>query len=380
MKSISYSVLTLLLILASGCITQFVPETKEDPNLLVVEGLITDQPESYKIKLSRSMPLGDASTPRPLSNCTVTVTDNFGNTFNFWETPTNGTYASDSSVFQGVVGRKYTLHISTNSSTVNGYSYTSAPVEMNPVPQIDSLYWKKVTIVPSTLTSGTKEGCQIYLNTYDRDGSCKYYRWNFTETWEIRVPYAVPNNDCWVTSASDYILIKNTSVLNEDMIENFPVNYITYETDRLSVKYSILVNQYSLNEDEFSYWDKVKNITGNVGGLYDVIPASITGNIYCVEDPAEQVLGYFSVSAKNSKRIFIDRGFMGIINPYANCATDTIYGNASVLIPGLNISEWVIDDQSGNMMNPFRIITNKRFCADCTTRGTTVKPAYWEGD
>jgi len=102
------------------------------------------------------------------------------------------------------------------------------------------------------------------------------------------------------------------------------------------------VNQYSLNEDEYIYWEKLQNISEEVGSLYDITPSSISGNIFCIEDPAEQVLGYFSVSAKTSKRIYIDGYFRGLVNYYTTCPYDTIYGTGT--IPNLNSSVWVIEE------------------------------------
>jgi len=36
-------IIILLLPIISGCVIQFIPEIEEEPKLLVVEGLITDQ-------------------------------------------------------------------------------------------------------------------------------------------------------------------------------------------------------------------------------------------------------------------------------------------------------------------------------------------------
>jgi len=69
----------LILLLLSSCITQFVPKIEEEKELLVVQGLITDQYETDTIKLSKSLPLGEISAARPLSGCIVTISDNFGN-------------------------------------------------------------------------------------------------------------------------------------------------------------------------------------------------------------------------------------------------------------------------------------------------------------
>jgi hypothetical protein len=64
-----------LVLLINSCIEQFIPETTVNQNLLVVEGLITDQPGQNTIKVSTSMPLGVQSSPQPLTGCTVSISD-----------------------------------------------------------------------------------------------------------------------------------------------------------------------------------------------------------------------------------------------------------------------------------------------------------------
>jgi len=375
MTKIFHKAIFISILIFSGCITQFVPETEEDPDLLVVEGLISDQPEVYTIKLSRSMPLGNKIISRPLKGCTVNITDNLGHIFQVRESTTAGTYLTTPGTFRGIVGRQYTLHINTNNSTVNHYSYQSLPMELQAVPPIDSLFHEKVIIQERTEFSGAKEGSQVYLNTHDPMGFCKFYRWDFTETWKFRLPYYVPNNVCWITNNSNEISIKSMSVLTQNRISRFPVKFISNETDRLSVRYTILVNQYSLSESEYTYWEKLQSISEEVGSLYDITPSSIPGNIFCIEDPSEQVLGFFSVSGKTSKRIYIDENFLGLVNYYKECPADTIYGTGP--IPYLNSSVWVIEDQP-YATPPYRVITERKFCADCTVKGSNVQPAFWE--
>ncbi|MBN2666423.1 MAG: DUF4249 domain-containing protein [Bacteroidales bacterium] len=373
-----YIILPVMLIL-SGCITSFVPETDEDPELLVVEAMITDQAEAFSIRLSRSMPLGERAKPatrlRPVSGCIVIISDDQGNGYWVRESSVKGTYVTDPADFRAVVGRVYKLRITPgNSSDLEYYSYESLPMKMNPVPPIDSLYYRKVLIKEKTPQTVAEEGCNVYLNTEDPSGECKFFRWDYSETWKFQLPYPVTNNTCWISSNSDNIIIKSTSVLSEARVSDFPIKFISNETDRLKVRYSILVNQYSLNEDEFSFWEKLQNISEEVGGLYDITPGTIPGNIFCVEDPSRQVLGYFSVSAKTSSRLYIDDYFRGVINLYSDCVSDTIFGRAE--IPDLNIRVWILEEQM-YAMPPFRVLTENKFCADCSVRGTTTKPDFW---
>lgn len=370
-------VLLLLIMLLSGaCVSEFIPQINEEEELLVVEGIITDQPGVNTIKLSKSVPLGNKSDAIPLGGCTVSISDDLGNTHQFEETEA-GIYSSDSATFKGEIGRYYTLHITTGQG-INALNYESFPAEMKPVPAIDSVYYEKTVIKEDYEDFFGIDGCQIYLDTRDPENNCKFYRWDFSETWMLRLNFSVTNQICWLYDKSISLDIKSTAAYAETKIERHPVHFISNTTDRLTTKYSILVNQYSMNEDEYSYWESLQNLTVQAGGLYDIIPSSIPSNLRCHEHPDEKVLGYFSVSGKTSKRIFIKDDFRGIIDPYADCVTDTVY---TAQFPGLNIDKWILLTHGCSFpCLTFYEITTYRECADCTTRGTTHRPAFWEDE
>jgi hypothetical protein len=368
-----YRILLIVSIsLIAGCITQFIPETDESSDILVVEGLITDQNRTNRIKISKTMPLGNIVSPKPVKGCVVTITDENNRSYNLREYP-DGTYSTDSTRFRGHVGGRYTLWINTG-----GRSYISTTMVMLPVPPVDSLYYERVVITESNEYGNREEGCQIYLDTYDPGKQCLYYRWDFAETWEIKIPYNVKNWRCWINRSSDEIHIKNTSIYDQAKVTKYPILFVTNKTDRLKEKYSILVKQYSLSQDEYNYWEKLQNVYENVGGLYDVTPMAIPSNIHNPYNNNEIVLGYFSVSAIAEKRIFIDEQFAGMPYLYNNCPADTIWGGSYVPIEGLNSYVWVIEDNTYNPGNPYRVITYSKECADCTTRGTSVRPSFWQ--
>ena len=362
-------ILLILSLLLTSCITQFIPKINENKEMLIVDGLITDLPGKNTIKLYKSLPMGTRYTAATVEGCTVTVTDDLGSSFKFTESEA-GTYTSDSSNFQGSIGRSYTLHINTNSD--NNRYYESYPMLMKSVPPVDSVYYEKVNITGSDPNYYMEQGCQIFLDTHDPTNQCKYYRWSFVETWEFHTYFSVPNSICWISANSDLINIKNTIELEKDNITKHHLNFISNKTDRLLVKYSILVNQYSLNEEEYRYWDQLQRLSENTGGLYDIIPSYVNNNLYCVDDPNEKVLGYFSVSAISSKRIFVHDNFRGLVNKYNAdyCNSDTIVKNGP--LPGLNQTLWLI----GETLNSW-IVTISRECADCTARGTNIKPEFW---
>jgi hypothetical protein len=382
MKVIPYGLVLIIPLIIAGCVEKFTPEIHETQYLIVVNGSITNLPEVYTVRLSWSIPFG-GKTSFPMAGCNVTVHDDLGHIYQFSESSTPGIYHSDKTTFQGVVGRKYTLCINTLNATPAHYSYESLPMEMKPVPPIDTLFYEKVLIKEAAPITDPLEGCQIYLNAYEPNGDCRFYRWDYTETWEFEIPYEIVDNRiCWISNSSGNIDVKNTLALSEDRVSRHPLLFISNETDRLSKRYSMIVSQYSLSENEYAYWEKIKDISQDAGSLYDKIPFSIQANLFCIEDPHEQVLGYFSVSAKTSKRIFIDEPFRGLVNPYKECPSDTLWGfgldSASLShIAGLNEYVWIIEAYRQDEIM-YLVITKDHRCADCSLRGTTTRPEFWE--
>ncbi|MGB8489599.1 MAG: DUF4249 domain-containing protein [Bacteroidales bacterium] len=376
----------LSIVVISGCVKQFLPETTFDPDLIVVEGLITDQPGRQVVKISRSIPLGiPADNIIPVRRCSVWITDNIGNRYQLTES-VNGTYLTDAD-FSGIIGRKYTLnievvHYDSYRKRIVDYAIQSSPVEMLPVPDIDSLYYEKVGIKEENGFSFPGEGSQVLLNTADPTGKCKYYRWDYNETWQIVTPkyQRSINRTCWVTNNSDEINAKTVTGLIENRIERLKVNFISNESDRLSERYRIQVNQYSLSEEEYNYWSDLEKITEQSGNFYDIIPSSVSGNMFCVgNNDDQQILGYFSVSAMKSKVLYIDEYFKGLVNPYRNCVKDTLRGGSPFPPEGIfdydGILYWIVELNTS--YPSYLITTEDKGCVDCTTRGTTVKPDNW---
>jgi hypothetical protein len=376
MKRITWILFTIATLTAS-CVTQFVPEIDGEEYAIVIEGAVTDRNEAHEVRISWSQPLNPTGPQPSISNYNVSVADDAGNEFPFIHAG-GGLYLSDSLQFQSVTGRKYRLLVEGN-----GHIFESDFMELIPVPGIDSLdaeYEYNEYYYPGQLTPGY----QVKLNTYDPTGECRFFRWDFTETWEFRLPWNYPtiiNRICWKSANSTDINIKSTSVLAESRVTNQPVTFITGETDRLTAKYSIMVRQYSLNEEEFIYWENIRKVAFDAGGLYDVVPSSIPSNISCIDDPAVKVLGFFSVSGVAEERLFLENFHLRFPYFYASCPFDTILVSQWDPIIHKDIyilTEWTPDPPT-NRVPPliYYVLSKKRECADCSMNGSTKMPDYW---
>ena len=175
---------------------------------------------------------------------------------------------------------------------------------------------------------------------------------------------------CWISSKPQKILLGTSARLTQDVISQQPVNLVPPESSRLVAKYSLLVRQFALTKEAYDYWEQIRKNTENIGTLFDPQPTSVTGNLKNTTNPAEPVLGFFSVQTVAEKRIFISRDQLPrwrIRSGYEQCEVDTLM-DLKDLGGSLIISSLV----------PSGYLVTVPFCADCRTRGTNVKPAFWE--
>lgn len=379
-----YSYIFFILLVSNSCIFDFDPPSKDYENLLVVEALLHDGDESFNVKLSRSIPI-DTAGFIPEEGAAVSISDNAGNIFDLIESYP-GHYES-SPAFNGQSGRRYQLHIQTSQ----GKRYESDTVLLIETPLIDSVFFKyeeRVTVEGQD----NIPGLQIYLSTHDSNNSTWYYRWEFEETWEFRSLYnslqTWDNGNiedrieqvhrCWKHNTSTQVLVSSSKNLNKDIISEFPLTYISNSTDKLGLKYSILVKQYALNEKSYNYWKEQENINESLGTLFDPQPYVIKGNLYNPDDENEIVLGFFDASSVQRKRIFISKGgypSFETLNNYAHC-TDTIvsyFQIRTLLEEGYMLVGEVAAQTSG-----VRYLLSYESCIDCTLYGTNDKPYFWE--
>ncbi|MCU0378114.1 MAG: DUF4249 domain-containing protein [Bacteroidales bacterium] len=369
--------LFIVAFLAGSCVTQFMPEITGEQYAIVIEGQVTDRNEIFEVRISWSQPLNPTEPPPSISNFNVAVIDDAGNEYPFTHAG-GGLYLSDSLQFRSLTGRKYRLQVEGD-----GHFFESDYMKLIPVPEIDSLdadLEYNEFYYPGQVTPGY----QVYVNTYDPTGECIFFRWDFRETWEFRLPWnyhTIINRICWKSTDSKDINIKSTSVLAESRITDQPVTFITPETDRLTAKYSILVRQYSLNEEEFIYWENIRKVAFDAGGLYDVVPSSIPSNIYCIDDPAIKVLGFFSVSGVAEKRLFIENYHFQFPAFYESCPFDTILVSLwdPIIYKDIYIlTGWSPDPSTGDIpLLDYYVLSKRRECADCSMNGSTIMPDYW---
>ena len=168
--------------------------------------------------------------------------------------------------------------------------------------------------------------CRYMLDTHDPQNATRYYRWSYTETWQVHTSYysilqydaasgsivSRPDQiyNCWPSQNSTNILLGSSAKLNVDVIHQAPLVFIPFHNSRLSVLYSIFVTQYALDSLAYNYWQAIKSNTEDVGSIFDPQPNQTKGNIHCVTDTSETVIGYIGAGTTDSIRFFIPNSAM----------------------------------------------------------------------
>jgi hypothetical protein len=391
-----------LIFVTNSCIEPFRPELNKGDleSRLVVEATITDEPGPFKVRLTKSASVyaeQDIIRFDPVSGASVHITDDKGNDYQLYQ-GVKGWYETIDSCLRGIPGNTYTLHITDEDNNL----FESVPELMMEVPPIDSLFFEEKPQYNFQGDSVTdEEVLNIFLNTTEPADKTHYLKWDFEETWEINMPQYIsvlfrgvsstcvyiaglsrsfmawvdiPQNQfhCWTTEHSKSILVNSTVSSSTGSILRYPITSIGPYDDRLSIRYSILLKQYELNNELYDYFKKLESLNETNGGMFDKLPSPLYGNIHSVS-ANRPVLGYFFVSTVKTRRIFISNRETHMKTGHSE------YAKCGWLSPPLCSSPYyhygIVSE--GDLPIGLDVWGTDKYCTDCRERGSNVKPDFW---
>jgi len=362
-----------------SCKKPYTPDISEAVNsILVVEGTIAVGADvENRFLLSRLRILLDTSLNYPEPGAAVRIESESGQNWTLQENA-DGNYSANLSL---TPNGKYKLKITTDG----GKQYETGFLEVKSTPAIDSVTWED------------NDDLNIYVHSHDPSNNTKYYRWEFRETWEYHASFetnlrfengqiiflspADQTYACWSNSASSSIIIGNTTALSEDKVSYQLIQKLPRPDVRASFKYSILVRQYGLPEQAYEFWSILRKNTELTGSLFDPQPSQLPGNISCINDPAEPVIGFISAGIVAEKRMYV-------LNKDLMNWSSNMDSTCKPILPELvseSIAIMVADNSYGpvyywpSIIPPEHLAVAKKNCMDCRSKGgTTTKPPYWQ--
>ncbi len=365
----------ILLLSIIGCKDPYeLPVKPSDKESLVVEGFLNSGQGNTTISLSRVASLADRAVFKPEAGAQMWVEGKNGGNYPLTDAG-NGHYTV--AQLPLTTGKEYRLRIKTK----NGKEYQSDYVVAKQTPPIDSISWKQ-----------EDGGIQLYITSHDPSGNTKYYRWDYEETWEIHstfyanykwvsgttivpMPPGESTYRCWKHLNSSSILIGTSAQLQADLIAEAPLLFIPRSSEKLGVRYSMLVKQYALTKEAYEFFQLMKKNTESLGTIFDPQPSELRGNIHCLSDPQELVIGYVTASSVEEKRIFITRSEAGGTFRMS-CESISILNHPDSIkawVPGFFPYEAEFD--LGRLT---RYLISNQSCVDCTKRGGLLtRPSFW---
>ena len=387
-----------------GCTEPYLLQTSNFEEALVIEANLTNELKTQQIKISKTYRL-EENGPDFVENATVTIEDDLGNMYPFIEG--SGIYESQNP-FQAIAGRKYKLTI-----IAAGKTYTSSQETLTTENPIQSIDVNDITI--------EGERCaEIKVKAFDPTNSSKYYRYEYEETYKIIAPQWLPYTatvgpmplynlvyadrtyearTCYSSAKSNNIILNSTSNLSEDRVD-YRVRFIPVNDPIIAHRYSILVKQYVQSLEAYTYYNTLKNISGSGGSILSQNqPGFFSGNITCVSNPNEKVIGFFDVSSVSSQRIFFNFEdiFPGTPKPgyFYECLDTYCIETDPLKCPG---ARWYCFDPTLpcdgflvmailNSANPNEVyydyvhpavFLTPAPCGDCTTFSSNVVPTFWQ--
>ena len=377
-----FHIILILILLCGSCVEPFEPELEESQEVLVISGMITDQPGRHEVTVSRSSPYR-LPVFQGVEGCLVSVEDQDGNMVQYTNTG-EGVYEVDLPDSFLDVGDAVSLQV----VTPIGLRYRSSYDTILACPELDSVYYE-LDYQETPDPEFTRPGIQFYLDMTGEPTDSRNIIWQVDETWEYvvslfgtHIMWGVGDVEefrsaevfrCWKHSPLDHVYIGSTRSLSANELLRFPLNFVSNETDRLSVTYSLHVQQQSLSSEAYDYWQRMNDQSVESGGLYEKQSASVQGNIYNVYNEDELVLGYFYATQLREERFYVhNNNLFDFYVPHIQCEyqpMSTLWGNGNPKYP-------VYIYAPGNFMPS---LWGPEECFDCRVQGgDTIEPENWE--
>jgi hypothetical protein len=347
-----------------SCIDAFVPEgLHSQEGLLAVDGVIASG--VTVIELHRTVSLGASWADAPeVDAASLYVECDDGSRLAHTSYAGDGVYEIETGALDP--RKQYRLHIS-----VDGREYESGYLPPLFSPAIDSISWQK---------RAAGEPVYITVSTRGDSDGATYYRWTYREDWEFKselfaeygqikglgymyFSLATPYNlyYCWGSARSPEPILASTGKLSADAISNKRLVEIPPGSEKLSELYHIAVCQYRIRREAYDYLANLQKNISQTGSIFSPVPGEMEGNIRCLSDPAERVIGYVEVSVPSEKAQFMPE----LIQAYES--------------PGMNCNLMISTNENAGIVyltGPPRLYAPIQ-CLDCTLRGTKNKPAGW---
>jgi hypothetical protein len=359
----------LVFIILSACVEQIDFDVPSAEFQTVVEGMISDGPGPYTVKISKGISLDADSVYRlPMSDAKVKLYDDEGNVEDFKEA-NPGEYKT-SRFIQGRIGHAYHIVIETE----DGKIFESEPDHLKPVGEIENIRYEfEARTIVKPYGEVEANVFNIFVDANGGVGDDNFVRWVFTGTYKVvttpelhetwNPPYTPYKNPppcsgyrliggpigsgglleqfgdctcctCWANHFESIPQLSDVQLVSNNQFKNIKVGEVPVNSVTFYDKYMIEVEQMSLTRKAFDFFRLVRVQKEAAASLFQPPSGEIKGNINSVNSN-QSVVGFFWSSSVKKKTIFIHRSDVPYpITPLPIVKEPcTVYRNSSTIKP-----------------------------------------------
>ena len=376
--------------LLQGCIDPYSPGDLKHEQMLFIEARITDEPGIIPYVLFKNTFSLSVDNPwyEPVLNtsgATIYIENTLGERWYFTEqggawpfTMSGYLYHLTGSDFELQEGESYMLYIETQE----GYIFESQYEKYLSSPPVEEITYNYETWETDDTGEAT-DGYRFYISSLSAGEDPLYLRWSLDATYSYMVPFLATHywtgsglidttnyglRLCFQDEIINGIYTGTSEGMAINRVTEAPLHGVSRFGDRLQIEYSLHVKQIRISSSAYRFWNDLKSLLYETGGLYETVPFRLTGNISCVSHDNISVAVLFEVAGVSELRIFVPSpGTFRIVTD--RCIPDTISSFEWNQLPA---GSWILED-------PPYFITSDAKCFDCTEKGGyTQVPPFWE--
>ena len=324
-------ILFFVIIIGDSCVDRIDFNSPDAASQLVVEGLITDEPGPYFVKLTRTRKTLDFSATKTVSAIKVVIFDNVGNSEVLTETYP-GFFSTKANGIRGIIGREYYVRIETR----DGKIYESTPEKIMPAGSIDNLYSTFEEFQP--LTGGPRYQFKIFMDTQGDPQGENLFRWKFNAAYRVvtnpelntenagqgRIPaprscsgFIFTKKDglqqigpcncctCWANIVDTKPIVSSNLVVSDGKFKGIEMGTVPVEYWTFFDKVLVEVTQLSISKIATDYWKTIRNQKDGSASLFQPSIGKAVSNVYQINGP-EEVHGLFYAAGVTKKTLFLE--------------------------------------------------------------------------
>lgn len=327
----------LIFTLLDSCVDRIEFDIPPAQNQLVVEGMISDDPGPYTVRISRALDLeADSVVISPVKQAKVKLLDDEGRSENFSET-SPGVYVTGG-LIRGKVGNRYHIWLETQE----GEQFESQPDAIRSVGPVENIRFEfEARSITENYGPVRADVFNVYMDANAGAGTDgeKFVRWKFTGTYEVLSyperhfiwalgftlpdPYPCSGYDfdeagnlvsmgpctccsCWAHHYESQPSLSDGQQVVNNQYYNIKVGEVPITSATFYNKYQVEVAQMSLSRTAFEFFKLVRAQKEGAGSLFQPPSGEIKGNISPLNN-SKPIVGLFYATSINRKSVYIQR-------------------------------------------------------------------------